>query len=207
MVVLVAGVLFAVVAVLVETCLPLLMALDWSVMSGMYTFGVANPELTAITQVWTDVLGPWPWRLAVGAVAAYLVWRGAVRQAAWALTAITAGGVLGWLVKIVTARPRPELPDPLSPALPDAAFPSGHAVAATIGAAIFVMLLRPRLSGPARALAWGIAAILAVSVAYTRVALAVHWLSDAVGGVLLGVLVLGVTTAAFARKPAPAPVS
>ncbi|WP_157248593.1 phosphatase PAP2 family protein [Nonomuraea typhae] len=206
MLVLVAGVLFAVVAVLVETCLPVLMALDWSVMSGMYSFGVAHPEVTAFTQVWTDVFGPWPWRLAVGAVAAYLAWRGAVRQAAWALTAITAGGVLGWLVKIVTARPRPELPDPLSSALPDAAFPSGHAVAATIGAGIFVLVLRSRLSPHARALAWGIAALLAVSVAYTRVALTVHWLSDAVGGVLLGLLVLSVTTAAFAAGRAPAPV-
>jgi undecaprenyl-diphosphatase len=52
-----------------------------------------------------------------------------------------------------------------------------------------------------------------LSVAYTRVALGVHWVSDVVGGVVLGVAVIAATAAAFetwrreqGRRPA-SPVS
>ncbi len=68
---------------------------------------------------------------------------------------------------------------------------------ATLGCGVLLLALLPVLGR--RAYAWaaaGSAVIVAVT-AYTRVALGVHWLSDVVGGIVLGVAVLMATTAAF----------
>lgn len=63
-------------------------------------------------------------------------------------------------------------------------FPSGHAVAATATAVALVLVLLP--TGPARR-RWEIAAIaFSFVMAFSRVYLRAHWLSDVVAGVLLG---------------------
>jgi undecaprenyl-diphosphatase len=63
-------------------------------------------------------------------------------------------------------------------------FPSGHAVAAAATAVAIVLVLWP--TGPARQ-RWEIAAIaFAFVMAFSRVYLRAHWLSDVVAGVLLG---------------------
>jgi undecaprenyl-diphosphatase len=78
---------------------------------------------------------------------------------------------------------------------------------------VLVLLILPRLPAWGRLLAWVIAWFLVVSVAYTRVALGVHWVSDVVAGVMLGVAVLAGTVAAFetwrreqGRKPLTPPI-
>jgi len=63
-------------------------------------------------------------------------------------------------------------------------FPSGHAVAGAATAVALVLVLLP--TGPARR-RWEIAAIaFAFVMAFSRVYLRAHWLSDVVAGVLLG---------------------
>ena len=65
------------------------------------------------------------------------------------------------------------------------AFPSGHVVRATALVAAVVWLAVP---GPHR-LRWALAAgaVAAVLMGYSRVALAAHWPSDVLGGLLLGI--------------------
>ena len=73
-------------------------------------------------------------------------------------------------------------------AVPDSfSFPSGHAVAAS---ALYITLAlvaaqRERRKGPRRLLVWS-GVLIAVLVAWSRVYLGVHYLSDVVGGLLLG---------------------
>jgi undecaprenyl-diphosphatase len=136
---------------------------------------------------------------------------GSAQARLWAITTITVGGLLGAGLKLVVDRARPHLPDPVALA-PGEAFPSGHALTVTLGAGVIVLALLPMLPRWGRRPAWTVAAFLVVTVSFTRVALAVHWVSDVLGGIVLGMAVIAATTAAFetwrrhaGRRPAAPP--
>lgn len=171
-------------------------ALDAGAARNLHEYALAHPGVTRFLIVWTDLFGPWPWRIAVIAYAAWLLYKGAPRLAAWAVTTVTVGGLLGLALKIILARARPHLPHPVALA-PGDSFPSGHTVNVTLGAGVLVLLVLPLLSRRGRAVAWAVACFLVLSVGYTRIALGVHWVSDVAAGIVLGVAVIAATTAAF----------
>ncbi|MFC5825263.1 phosphatase PAP2 family protein [Nonomuraea insulae] len=186
-------------------------ALDAGAAWNLHEYALAHPDVTRLLIVWTDLFGPWPWRIAVITYAAWLLHKGAPRLAAWAVTTVTVGGLLGLALKIILARARPHLPDPVALA-PGDSFPSGHTVNVTLGAGVIVLLVLPMLSRWEKVLAWVLACFLVVSVGYTRIALGVHWVSDVAAGIVLGVAVIAATTAAFetwrreqGRRPASPP--
>ncbi|MEU8247324.1 phosphatase PAP2 family protein [Nonomuraea sp. NPDC048916] len=170
--------------------------LDAEVAEELHEYAHANPAVTRVLIVWTDLFGPWPWRVAVAVFAAWLVYKGAPRLAAWAVTTLIVGGLLGVALKVVVARARPHLPDPVALA-PGESFPSGHALNVTLGAGVVVLLLLPMLPRWGRRVAWVVAAFLVLSVGYTRIALGVHWVSDVAAGTVLGAAVVAATAAAF----------
>jgi undecaprenyl-diphosphatase len=170
--------------------------LDAEVAEDLHEYSLAHPGVTRLLVVWTDLFGPWPWRIAVAAFAVWLLHKGAPRLAVWALTTVTVGGLLGLALKIIVARARPNLPDPVALA-PGDSFPSGHAVNATLGAGVIVLLVLPMLPRWGRRIAWALAWFLVLSVGYTRIALGVHWVSDVVAGIVLGTAVVAATAAAF----------
>ncbi|MFC6086575.1 phosphatase PAP2 family protein [Sphaerisporangium aureirubrum] len=187
---------FTVLVVLVTTSFPPLYQLDRGVAATLHAWALDHPGWVTLLDLWTDVFSPESWRAAVALAVLWLVYRGAPRLAAWAVTTMVAGGLLGLGLKFVVDRARPHLPDPIAVA-PGASFPSGHALNATIGAGVLILLVLPHLSRRARTLLWCAGAVVVVGVAYTRVALVVHWVSDVVGGVILGIAVVTATTAAF----------
>lgn len=93
------------------------------------------------------------------------------------LTSLSSG-----LLKAAVGRPRP--PDGLIHAV-GSAFPSGHAAYA--GATCVALVLLFTATGPRRRWWWALAAVGIVGMAWSRTYLQVHWLSDVVGGSLLGV--------------------
>ncbi|MFF4989133.1 phosphatase PAP2 family protein [Streptosporangium saharense] len=190
---------FVLLLVLVLTSFKPLSDLDESIAHWLHAYVLADPDYARLLSVWTEVLGPNTWRALVVLAAAWAWFRGARRPAIWAVVTITASGLLNLLVKEVVDRARPVMPDPVSWA-PGSSFPSGHSMAAATGASVLVLMLLPRLRDPAaRASAWVVAAILALFVAYSRVALGVHWFSDVVAGLALGIVVTAATTVAFER--------
>ncbi len=121
----------------------------------------------------------------------------------WAVSELA----MTWL-KVYFHRGRP--PDPMV-IIKGYSFPSGHAVAGAATAVALVLAFFP--PGPRRRKWEWIAAVFAFVMAFSRVYLHAHWLSDVVAGVLLGTgiavgsaaLVTEVRDIYFRRKEIPIP--
>lgn len=187
---------FMLLLVLVKNAFTPLYRLDQGVAADLHGFALQNPAFADVMRFITDALAPETWRVLVGGAAVYMVLRGAPRLAIWAITTVIAGGVIGLAVKVAVERARPMLPDPVSWA-PGWSFPSGHALNAALGAVTLVLVLLPVLHGVWRTVAWVLAALVSVTVAFTRVALGVHWVSDVVAGMILALVVVFATAAGF----------
>ncbi|MCO1660899.1 phosphatase PAP2 family protein [Pseudonocardia humida] len=140
----------------------------------------------------TPVLG-----LVVTALAAYLVLRGRARLAGYAVVTGLGGLVLTPAAKDLVGRLRPVVDVPLA-AVGDPSFPSGHALGSTVAYGVVLMVAWPLLGRRARIGAAAATVALLVAVGATRLALGVHYLSDVVGGWMLGGLWLAATAVAFA---------
>lgn len=189
-----AGSLFALVTVLVVARAGPVERLDARTTTWLTTHVRPHPALVDLLQGVTDGLGPWTFRALVAALAVALAVRGQRRLALWAVLVTWGGGLLVTVAKLLVDRERPSLAEPLSEAA-GSAYPSGHALAATVGCAVLVVLLRPALSRAGLVVAVVAAVTVAGFVSFTRVALGVHHLSDVVGGVLLGLAWLALVTA------------
>lgn len=100
------------------------------------------------------------------------------------------------------AIPRPELvmQPPVS-----GAFPSGHTSMITVFVGLLVLMMLPRLAVPRQKALLSAAFVLITLVAGARLYLGVHWLSDILGGLLLGWFLCLLSYLLFSYRPFPAP--
>jgi undecaprenyl-diphosphatase len=180
-----------------------LVTLDSEVARTTHRWAVREDGLTALFRVLTD----WFWdpltlRALTLAVAVWLAWRrGQWWSALWLLGVVAVAAAAQQVLKAVVARPRPVWPDPVDHAH-YAAFPSGHAMTATVCCGLLLWVLYRHGPGPrAWRAAVTVAAVSVVGVGLTRVWLGVHWLSDVVGGWLLGALTLAAAVVVHERLP------
>ena len=123
--------------------------------------------------------------LAVVAVATALL----ARRHAWTditflLASFAGAAILNALAKAAIARPRPLFHDP-SLVFRTHSFPSGHTMGTTVVyTALAIVIARQTRYGPPATAA---AAVIIVLVAASRIYLGAHYVSDVVGGVLLGI--------------------
>ena len=200
----------AVLWALVAVRWPPLMRCDEAVARAFHRWAVTDHGTTHVARFLTDwVWDPLTMRLLCVAVALGLAVRRPARfDALWLVAATALGLLLQYGVKVAVGRPRPVWPDPVDTAR-QAAFPSGHAMTAAVVCGLLLWLLHRH--GAGRTL-WPAAVLLAgvsvVGVGLTRVWLGVHWLSDVVGGWLLGATVAAAAAAVHdpARKRWPAKV-
>lgn len=95
------------------------------------------------------------------------------------------GRIVTEALKAAFGRPRPEILE-WGTHVASAAFPSAHAMAATIVYGGLAYLLSRGRRTSARIAAWVGAAVLVTAISASRVYLGVHYVSDAVGGILAG---------------------
>jgi undecaprenyl-diphosphatase len=113
------------------------------------------------------------------------------------LVCVGGGLALNVLMKLAFRRPRPMLDDPLL-TLETYSFPSGHVLGSTLVYGLFVVLVFRRT----RRLHWRllsvVGALAAIAlVAFTRMYLGVHYLSDVIAGFLEGVVWLALCLGAL----------
>jgi len=133
------------------------------------------------------------------ATAGYAAWRWRSRAVPLFL-AIVIGGqlLLSDVIKGAVQRTRPDL-RPLAH-FTGPSFPSGHTTAAAATfAAIAIVLGRDGSTGRRMLLA-GVAVALAVAVGCSRVFLGVHWVTDVIGGLILGWTWVAVVAIAFGGR-------
>lgn len=133
----------------------------------------------------------------VVSIASVFVWRrGQRRLAVFLVVTVVGGGLVDSAVKILVDRPRPVVDHPVATAW-GKSFPSGHAMSSTVTYGALLLTFLPVLPGRRRAAAVVATAALVLVIGSSRLILGVHFLTDVIGGYVLGLAWLLGATAAF----------
>lgn len=196
------GALFMVLLVLVGIGWAPLLTLDGRVADGLHPVATGHRGWTHAMRVLSDwPWDPWTMRAALAVAALWLVRRREWVLAVWIAVTSLLGTALQQGLKAAVGRDRPSWPDPVATAHYQA-FPSGHALSATVACGLLVWLLWLYGAAPRWVRGAGAAAVVSVAgVGFTRVYLGVHWLSDVVGGWLLGGALVAVSAGVYAATP------
>ena len=132
----------------------------------------------------------------IGIPGAWLLWHGMRKLTLFLAVTCLGGGAIDTVVKVVVGRPRPDVDNPIITAFGNS-FPSGHSMQAVVcyGALLLVML--PLLPDRWRRPAIGATIALILLIGGSRMFLGVHYLSDVLGGYVLGAAWLMSSIAAF----------
>ncbi|ARZ66361.1 membrane protein [Streptomyces albireticuli] len=193
------GALFVVLLVLVSAEWAPLLTLDGRVADGLHPAATGHRGWTHAMRLLSDWLwDPWTMRAALAVTALWLVRRREGVLAAWIAVTSLLGTALQQGLKAAVGRDRPSWADPVAMAHYQA-FPSGHALSATVACGLLVWLLWLHGAGVRWVRGALVAAVVSVvGVGFTRVYLGVHWLSDVVGGWLLGGALVALSVGAYA---------
>ena len=174
------------VAMMVQGQHDTVMALDRSVVLQLHGAAADWPVLTRLLLGWTTVHGTVGVLVATAAVCCAMALRGYRAASVTMAFGVVGVMVLNVVLKYLFERGRPHFDEPLL-TLTTYSFPSGHTASCTVFygllALFFCSLVTTR--GARLALVLGAAALIA-SVAFSRLYLGVHYLSDVVAAVLEG---------------------
>ena len=180
---------------------------DRAVVEDLHEFVRGNRWTIGPLQLLSFLGKPIFFYIVVGAVGIFLLMRGRRRLVAYLVTTGMVGGVVDTAVKVIVARDRPVLEDPIATAFGQS-FPSGHAFTSTAMYGALLLVFFPVIPRRGRPWAVGAYVLLVGAIAFSRLALGVHFFSDVLGGIVLGAAWLVASTAAFSiwrtergRKP------
>jgi undecaprenyl-diphosphatase len=125
------------------------------------------------------------------------LWRNGARKLVVFLLVVSLGGAaIDTAVKVAVGRPRPKFDEPIATAFGNS-FPSGHSMSSLICYGALLLVFLPLIAKRFRP--WAIAAtvIWVLAIGLSRLALGVHFISDVLGGYVLGAAWLMGSVAVF----------
>jgi len=155
-----------------------------------------HDAVVAVLQKVTDLGGRPIMLWLVGVAAVGMLIRRRWRLAAYLIVTGVGALLLDPSLKLLVGRLRPIVEDPIASA-PGNSFPSGHALGSMVTYGALLLVFLPAVPRRARVPLMAAAGAVVAAVGFTRVALGVHFVSDVLGGWLLGAAWLGVTAHAF----------
>lgn len=167
--------------------------------AGPFLHSISSPALDVLMNEITSlgselVLAP----LAILSIG-YVLARRHRARALFLATVIGGSVALNGLLKVTVQRPRPMLP--WAHVLPDYSFPSGHTMNSLALYGAFALLVWATRGRRAGALAVLLALGVTLAIAFSRIYLGYHYLSDVAGGLAAGLAWLLVVALAFEAIP------
>jgi undecaprenyl-diphosphatase len=162
-----------------------------------------TPPADAAMVLFSELGDPTVVIVVTGIVFVWFVWKRAWRTAFYWLAAIAGGSAVNTAIKAALRRSRPG--EPLYDGWSAYSFPSGHS---TVNVVLYGFLgfLICREIRPARRVPIALAAgLLVILIAFSRLYLCAHWVSDVIGGLAFGTAWLAVVGFSYLRKR-PEPV-
>lgn len=125
-----------------------------------------------------------------------LAFRGYYAAALHVLAAAVLCSALVWALKSGLEVPRPQ--QVLMPP-PSGAFPSGHTAGITVLVCLLASFVAGEIRHSKRWQAYALVSLPLLPVAISRLYLGVHWFTDIIGGILLGLAITGTVRASYSR--------
>jgi undecaprenyl-diphosphatase len=191
-----AGLAFAVVLLVVWSDWAPVREADRAISAALNGLVGSSPALAAVLRGITRLGDTATLAAAVALAAAWLVVRRRPWVAVHVVVTAAGGGLLGVVVKELVERVRP-LVDVQVATAAGWSFPSGHTLGATVTWGVLLLVFGSVRR--ARLVLTPLVIAVVVAVGCTRVALGVHHATDVLGGWLLGLLWLALTTEVFHR--------
>lgn len=181
---------------------------DKSLANSMHVEACTNAAAVSAARV-ISFLGSTKWLalLVALAVAFLLLWRKEPRLAIFAVVTTGTGSLLNSGMKILIARERPKLTGCQLGHPTGLSFPSGHAMNSTIVYGVLVLVFLSLLHRHWQPVLVGAYAAWLLAMSWARMTLGAHYLSDVLGGIVLGAAWLAIGVALFQawRKEAGKP--
>lgn len=150
-----------------------------------FIYGFRMPFLTDFMLVFTNFGGNYIVYLSLFLLA-LLAWKRHVKESVLFVFLIVSSAALNVLVKVLIARPRPEL-SPLVDLSGSYSFPSGHAMNAFVFYMTLAYLVYHFTRNRAlRVVSFFVAGVVVLGIGFSRVYLGVHYPSDILGGYIAG---------------------
>jgi undecaprenyl-diphosphatase len=173
-----------------------LLEVDDGARDDMHTYAVHHAGFVSALQTLSTIGSATVYLPVFALIAGWLAWRRLPRLAVFVVATVGLSPLLNGLVKLGVHRARPVLDHPVAHAN-GMSFPSGHAQAAMVASAVLLLVFLPVLRGGWRAVAVVAAVAWVLAIGFARVSLGVHYVSDVLGGYVLGGAWVTATTAAF----------
>ena len=170
---------------------------NWSMLSGLVDLDVeiaedlaaGRTDLASEIAHWSSFIADTPVKIGLSLViAAFLVFKfKRWHEAVMVIWPLIFEAIAYIVTSTIVGRPRPDVERLLESPV-DTTFPSGHVAAATVYAALAVVVFWHTRAVWARTLAAGLSIVAPIMVAWARLYQGMHFLTDVIAGIVLGIV-------------------